>query len=333
MKYPLVTNNMEAFQCIPQQALTMKAHSLTISPTLALQADFSLQPYLPYTSNINIDKINQKCIFLKSNILSGGNHMTTETEPKTTPLKKDKIHHIPVSELSTEGNPRQSIDEAELDALKVSIEEKGLIYPIIFRIDDKGNKVVVSGSRRLRAFQALGRDKIPAMLLGDGDHDEIALVDNVQREGLHPIDEAEALYKLQQKYDYSQDQIGNLFGKKQNTISTITSLMKIPEDIRNEARQVKGLSRNALLKIAAIKRPTSQRKAYDALVASLGMPKKEIKRPRLGIPAKAIKTTQSTRDCIKEIDINALGEDREAVVSSLQDLLQEIQNKLASIGG
>jgi len=109
--------------------------------------------------------------------------------------------------------------------------------------------------------------------------------------------------------------------------------MGIAEEIRNEARHVKGLSRNALLKIATIKRPTSQRKAYDALVASLGMPKKEIKRPRLTIPTKAIKTAQSTRDYIKNINFDDLGEDRDAVVSSLQDLLQEIQNKLATIGG
>ena len=257
--------------------------------------------------------------------------MATDTEHK--PYKKDKIHNIPVSELSTEGNPRQSIDEAELEDLKTSIEEKGLIYPIIFRIDEGGNKVVVSGSRRLRAFQALGRETIPAMILENKKFDEIALLDNVQREGLHAIDEAEALDKLKSKYEYSQEQIGNLLGKAQNTISTITSLMKIPEDIRNEARHIKGLSRNVLLKIAAIKRPTSQRKAYDALVASLGVEKKEIKRPRLAIPDKAIKTAHSARDYIKDIDINSLGEDRDAVVSSLQDLLQEIQNKLASIEG
>ena len=262
--------------------------------------------------------------------------MTTDTETKPTTYKKDKIHQIPVEELSTEGNPRQSIDEAELDALKKSIEEEGLIYPIIFRVDEEGNKIVVSGGRRLRAFKELGKVTISAMLIRSDKndrHDEIALVDNVQREGLHPIDEAEAVDKLIAKYGYSQEQMGVLLGKAQNTVSIITTLIKIPEDIRNEARHVKGLSRNALLKIATIKRPTSQRKAYDALVASLGMTKKEIKRPRLTIPNKAIKTAHSTRDYIKDIDLNALGEEREAVVSSLQDLLQEITNKLAGIEG
>lgn len=261
--------------------------------------------------------------------------MTTDTESKPTIYKKDKIHNILVSELSTEGNPRKSIDEAELDDLKKSIDEEGLIYPIIFRIDEYGNKIVVSGSRRLRAFQDLGKETIPAMLLRsekDDRHDEIALVDNIQREGLHPIDEAEAVDKLIAKHGYSQEQMGILLGKAQNTVSTIVTLMKISEEIRNEARQVKGLSRNALLKIANLSRPTSQRKAYDALVASLGAPKKEIKRPRLTISTKAIKTAQSTRDYIKDIDLNTLGEDRDAVVSSLQDLLQEIQVKLASIG-
>jgi ParB family transcriptional regulator, chromosome partitioning protein len=258
--------------------------------------------------------------------------MTSDTESKTTTYKKDKIHHIPVEELSTEGNPRQSFDEAELDTLKKSIEEKGLIYPIIFRVDAEGNKVVVSGGRRLRAFKALEKETIPAMLIGSDRYDEIALVDNIQREGLHPIDEAEAFDKLLKKYKYTQEQMGNLLGKAQNTISTIIKLMDISEDIRNEARHVKGLSRNALLNIADLKRPTSQRKEYDKLVASLGVPKKKIERPRLSISKKAIKTAHSTRDYIRDIDLDALGKDKDAVVSSLQDLLQEIQNKLATIG-
>jgi len=258
--------------------------------------------------------------------------MTTEIEPKTIIYKKDKIYRIPVGELSTEGNPRKSIDEPELDALKKSIKNEGLIYPIIFRVDEENKKVVVSGGRRLRAFMELGEEDIPAMLLGSNRYDEIALVDNIQREGLHPIDEAEAVDKLIVKHGYSQEQMGGILGKAQNTISTIVQLMGIAEEIRNEARHVKGLSRNALLKIATIKRPTSQRKAYDALVASLGMPKKEIKRPRLTIPTKAIKAAQSTRDYIKNINFDDLGEDRDAVVSSLQDLLKEIQNKLVSIG-
>jgi len=257
--------------------------------------------------------------------------MTEASTPSK--YKRGKIYEIDLDQLVRDiDQPRKHFDETELESLKQSIADKGLLYPIIFRVDDTGSNIIVSGERRFKAFKALGKTTIPAMLVNDDSkYDEVALIDNIQRADLHPIDEAEAVNKLMAKYGYSQDQMGILLGKAQNTVSTITSLMNIAEDIRNEARHVKGLSRNALLKIASIKRPTSQRKAYDALVASLGMPKKEIKRPRLTIPTKAIKTAQSTREYIKDIDLDALGEDRDAVVSSLQDLLHEITNKLASI--
>jgi ParB family transcriptional regulator, chromosome partitioning protein len=109
--------------------------------------------------------------------------------------------------------------------------------------------------------------------------------------------------------------------------------MALSEDIRNEARHIKELSRTALLKIARIKRPTSQRKAYDALVASLSIPKKDIKRPRLTVTKKAISATDNTLKCLKSIDLDTLGGDRDVVVSKLEELLQEIQNKLGSIRG
>ncbi|WP_246043723.1 hypothetical protein [Geomonas edaphica] len=108
--------------------------------------------------------------------------------------------------------------------------------------------------------------------------------------------------------------------------------MKLSEEIREDARHRKELSRGALLKIARLKRPISQRKAYDALIASLGMSKKEIKRPHRTATKKTIDATDNTLKCIKGIDLETLGDDRDAVVSKLQELLQEIQNKLGSIG-
>lgn len=116
-------------------------------------------------------------------------------------------------------------------------------------------------------------------------------------------------------------------------MADILGLIKLSEDIREDARGRKELSRGALLKIARIKRPTSHKKAYDALVASLGMPKKEIKRPRLTITKEAITSTDNTLKCIKSIDLDTLGDDRDAVVGKLQELLQEIQDKLSSIDG
>jgi len=258
--------------------------------------------------------------------------MPTDTKENTKIFSKGKIHDINLDRLHRDvDQPRKHFDEAEIDALKKSIEDKGLLYPVIFRVDENGNNILVSGERRLRAFKALGKETIPAMRVDSDRYDELALIDNIQRVDLSPVDESEAVFNLQTKYGHTQEQLGNLIGKAQNTVADILGLMKLSEEIRDDARSRKELSRGALLKVARIKRPTSQRKAYDALVASLGMPKKEIKRPRLTITKKAITSTDNTIKCIKGIDLETLGDDRDAVVEKLQELLQEIQNKLGSI--
>lgn len=253
----------------------------------------------------------------------------TSTHPK---YKKGKIYEIPLDQLYRDiDQPRKHFDLLELESLKQSITDKGLLYPIIFRVDDNDSNIIVSGERRFKAYQALGIEKIPAMLVGSEKYDEVALIDNIQRVDLHPVDEAEALLNLKTKYVYTEQQIGNLIGKAFNTVNEIIKLTDLSQEIRDDARLRKELSRSALLKVARIKKATAQRKAYDVLVASLSAPKKDIKRPRLSTSKKAITATDNTLKCIKGIDLNTLGDDREQVVAKLQELLIEIQNKLDTI--
>lgn len=260
--------------------------------------------------------------------------MAADTKETSKTYRKGKIHDISVDLLHRDvDQPRKHFDQEEHEALKKSIADKGLLYPVLFRVDQNDCLILVSGERRLKACRDLGKETISAMRVDSDRYDEIALIDNIQRSDLHAIDESEAIHNLQAKYGHTQEQLGNLVGKAQNTVADILGLMKLSDEIREDARQRKELSRTALLKIARIKRPTSQRKAYDALIASLGMPKKEIKRPRLTITKKAITSTDNTLKCIKSIDLNTLGDDRDVVVSKLQELMDEIQNKLSSIGG
>lgn len=248
--------------------------------------------------------------------------------------RKGKIYDISLDLLQRDvDQPRKHFDESELDSLKKSVDDKGLLYPVLFRVDENDNNILVSGERRLRAFRSLGKETIPAMRVDSERYDELALIDNIQRVDLSPVDEAEAINNLQTRYGHTQEQLGNLIGKAQNTVADILGLMKLSEEIREDARNRKELSRGALLKVARVKTPKGQKKAYDALVASLGIPKKEIKRPRLTISKKAITSSDNTLKCIKNIELNTLGDDREAVVSKLQELLQEIQNKLCAIDG
>ena len=236
--------------------------------------------------------------------------MPTESNTQTK-YKKGKIYEIDLDQLFRDiDQPRKHFDEAELESLKQSIKGKGLLYPIIFRVDETGSNIIISGERRFKAFKALGKATIPAMLVNDDTRwDEIAVIDNIQRISLNVVEESEALNHLVEKYGHTQEQMGNLIGKAQNTVSEILALKGLSEDVRILARERKDLSRAALLKIA------------------------KIKRPRLTITKRAITTTDNSLKCLKEIDLDTLGDDRDIVVSKLQDLLLEIQNKLDGIDG
>jgi ParB family transcriptional regulator, chromosome partitioning protein len=256
--------------------------------------------------------------------------MTTESSTHTK-YKKGKIYEIPLDQLIRDTNqPRKHFDLLELEALKNSIDDKGLLYPIIFRVDENDSNVIVSGERRFKACQALGKEKIPAMLVDSEKYDEVAVIDNIQRVDLHPVDEAEALFNLKNKYTYTEKEIGNIIGKAFNTVNEIITLTKLSQEIRDDARTRKDLSRSALLKIARMKKTAAQKKAYDVLVASLSAPKKEIKRARLSTTKKTITSTDNTLKCIKELNLDTLGDDRDSVVAKLQELLLEIQNKLSA---
>jgi len=259
--------------------------------------------------------------------------MTTETKETTMPKKSPKIEDIAVDLLHRDvDQPRKYFDEEDLNALKKSIEEKGLLYPVLFRVDAEGNMILVSGERRLRAYRALGKETIPAIKIVSDEYDEIALIDNIQRADLHPVDEAEAYNGLKDKHSYTDARIGEMVGKAHNTVFEIISLTLISQEVRDLARKRKDISRSALLKIAKIKKASAQMKAYESLVASLDTPKKEIKRPRLKGAVKTIKVTDTTLEHIRTIDLNTLGDDRGQVVLKLQELLQEITNKLDMLG-
>ena len=134
--------------------------------------------------------------------------------PKLVELRLDLIRFNP-------NQPRKSFDEDSLAELAASIERHGLIQPItVQRLTDGDGYVIVAGERRFRAFQRLGRETIPAIVT-TGNADEIALIENLQREDLKPIEEAEALARLMEIHQYNQEQLAQVVGKKRNTVNEI----------------------------------------------------------------------------------------------------------------
>ena len=130
--------------------------------------------------------------------------------------------------------PRQNYDAAKLEELKASIKEKGLLQPILVR--SAGNEYeVIAGERRLRAARALGLKQVPVTIKNVTDREALvlALVENIQREELNAIEEAQGFKRLIEEFHFTQESVAESVGKERSTITNLLRLLKLPADIQN----------------------------------------------------------------------------------------------------
>jgi ParB family chromosome partitioning protein len=146
--------------------------------------------------------------------------------------------------------PRTRFDEEALERLTVSIREHGVVQPILVR--RRGNRFeLIAGERRWRAAQRAGISKIPVVIrdVPDGDLLEIALTENVQREDLNPIEEAQAYQKLIERVGLTQEALAARFGRDRSYITNYLRLLRLPEDVQHlveEGRLSTGHARTVL---------------------------------------------------------------------------------------
>jgi ParB family transcriptional regulator, chromosome partitioning protein len=128
--------------------------------------------------------------------------------------------------------PRHEFAEASLRELADSIREKGVLQPILVEADVDGGYVIIAGERRVRAARLAGLEKIPVVERSFTAEEklEIALIENVQREDLSPLEEARAYKRLMEMADLSQEQIARKVGKDRSTIANAIRLLKLPDD-------------------------------------------------------------------------------------------------------
>lgn len=185
--------------------------------------------------------------------------------------------------------PRRGVDGPRLQALAVSIKANGVIQPIIVRKRD-GAYQIIAGERRWRAAQLAGMSRVPIVVrdVPAGDDKqllEMALVENIQREDLNPIEEADAYRRLSEEFQLSQEAIAVAVGKDRTSIANYLRLLKLPDDVRAEvasgqlsmgqARALLGLADGAAQRHAAheiIARSLSVRET-EALVKRLVSPR------------------------------------------------------------
>lgn len=142
----------------------------------------------------------------------------------------------PVGELyPNHAQPRKHFDEASLNELAQSIKEKGILQPILVKKTDKGY-VIIAGERRWRASQIAGKKEVPVILKDLSDHEilELALIENIQREDLTPIEEAESYQRLIIDLGLTQEEVSRRVGKDRSTIANALRLLKLSKGVRDK---------------------------------------------------------------------------------------------------
>ncbi len=169
--------------------------------------------------------------------------------------KKGKLYTLNINDLHPDPNQsRKYFDEKALSELKASIETHGILQPVLFRGNAEGELYLVSGERRYQAAKMAGLKAIPAIFT-IGDPAELSLVENLLRENLTAIEEAEAVQELKMRYDYQLEQLSRILGKSVSSISEIISITNLPDSIKDDCRKDPKVARSILVEIARVNNP------------------------------------------------------------------------------
>lgn len=130
--------------------------------------------------------------------------------------------------------PRKNFDESAISALADSIRDHGILQPILVRPLAFGGYQIVAGERRWRAARMLGLDEVPVIIrdLTDIETAQIALIENLQRENLNPLEEAQGYRSLQEDFGMKQDEISRIVGRSRSAVANALRLLKLPEEVQ-----------------------------------------------------------------------------------------------------
>jgi ParB family chromosome partitioning protein len=157
--------------------------------------------------------------------------------------------------------PRTDFNAASIQDLAASIQQHGMIQPIAVMKDpqypdDPAKFLIVAGERRYRAWQLLGRETMPAVITA-GDPAEIALIENIQRENLHSLDEARGLANLMQKHGYTQEDVSRVVAKSRPSVNELLRLTTLAQTIQQECRTF-DIPKSTLVALARIETEEEQ---------------------------------------------------------------------------
>lgn len=168
----------------------------------------------------------------------------------TAAYEKGKLYQLELDRLVPDPEqPRKFFDDQALAELQASIISHGVLQPILVRQERDGALCIVSGERRFQASKNAGLASIPAIIT-DGEPAEISIIENLLRENLTAIEEAEAIDRLRNLHDYGLSDLSSILGKAESTISEILSLNRLPTEIKEDCRNNPKAIRSILTVIA-----------------------------------------------------------------------------------
>src|SRR6195952_5444330 len=158
----------------------------------------------------------------------------TALEEQAVKASERELQHIPLDMIQRgKYQPRRDMDPQALEELANSIKARVVMQPIVVRPIAENRFEIIAGERRWRASQQAGMETIPAMVRDVPDETAIAmaLIENIQREDLNPVEEANALARLQQEFSLTQQQVADVVGKSRVTVANLMRLIALPEVI------------------------------------------------------------------------------------------------------
>jgi ParB family chromosome partitioning protein len=186
----------------------------------------------------------------------------------STPTEADTLLDVGVEEIEPNPNqPRKAFRPEALDELSASIKASGVIQPVIVRRQGAGYQLV-AGERRWRAARQAGLPRIPAIVreVTDAESLELALVENLLREDLNPMEEAEAYDKLLARFAWTQEELAQRIGKERSSIANALRLMRLPLPIQDDLRGGR-LTMGHARALLALTTPTEQLRLRDEILA------------------------------------------------------------------
>jgi len=191
---------------------------------------------------------------------------------------KGRIYKIEIAALQTDAaQARTFMESNSLAELTASVLKYGVLEPILFRQDDENKLRIVAGERRVAAAGKGGLKTVPAMYVEGDNHQEISLVENLLREDLTAVEQAEAMAQLMKDRNYTQNQLSEMINKSQSHINEILAINRLPADVKNQCRTNPNIPKYILTEIAKDKTEAGMAAKFQKYMekqAAQGQPKK-----------------------------------------------------------